>query len=742
MKKSDLLELLKHAHLTVGELRSEVQSLTPAVADVLTRSVRRKSLARLPAASEKVKNLIQKMPVSLEGDLKGTSLRDLTIKAVRDGVQKDNSLRSDDAVKVEVERLSKAASKRGAPAAGSNSSLAEALGEDLPIAFHPDFQTELESARIYRLADTVKLSDRVTQTLVRDAGSLAQITGSQLDNWVAQKKVSAAEAEEVGRALSIYHLVDGQPELVERIVGAVQAPSEVVTWTADVWVELIQQSKVPLPEGQTVQHYAQFLRKKAVRLFPSAALSHRLSQSGNRALSAFFAQNEGALALDLTHSSSALRGLSFADGTTEPEKANLLRQARGYQRAAALTDDVLDAALLVEKGFASAITVARKSPADFAEQTDLPIAVATKYHDKAKDIAAGVAAHVGTVFDLLDGGIGATVVGNVSADAGNFLKDLPGFADYFGSQDFCRCKHCQSIFGPAAYFVDLMTFIDERVTQVVYKDLPAHPLALKSRRPDLWTLELTCQNTNTVIPYLFIINEILENAVAQHAGFSGSFADRAAVTGKVYREVLPSQVGSFQQPFHLAFEEFATYLQHWSKSLADVAKGANLTGDALARLCLGLSPEEWNLMVDVNSNLPFLRRVYAAPSLTVSSGVVAPVDATQIRKGMGLSRAELGEIVESRFVKSAAPAIQIKATKRSPESIQNDVERLQGATPSALDRMHRFVRLLRKTRWRVGELDLVLSHLESAGLGNELRAPSAGGVAAIFRLQNGSGPLR
>ena len=94
-----------------------------------------------------------------------------------------------------------------------------------------------------------------------------------------------------------------------------------------------------------------------------------------------------------------------------------------------------------------------------------------------------------------------------------------------------------------------MCFVDENVTQSFFASKPTHPLNLQTRRPDLWTLELTCENTNKPIPYLVIINEILENAVAQDAGFAGNFADRAAVETKVYKDTLPGAKRGAMQAF-------------------------------------------------------------------------------------------------------------------------------------------------------------------------------------------------
>ena len=50
--------------------------------------------------------------------------------------------------------------------------------------------------------------------------------------------------------------------------------------------------------------------------------------------------------------------------------------------------------------------------------------------------------------------------------------------------------------------------------------LLANVLNLKVRRPDLWELPLTCENTTTLVPYLDIINEILESFIAKKKGFA------------------------------------------------------------------------------------------------------------------------------------------------------------------------------------------------------------------------------
>jgi hypothetical protein len=91
--------------------------------------------------------------------------------------------------------------------------------------------------------------------------------------------------------------------------------------------------------------------------------------------------------------------------------------------------------------------------------------------------------------------------------AGSVLENQPTLQSLFGSQDACACGHCNSVLGPAAYFVDILQF----VRNVQNGRLLA---TLLGRRPDLQDVELSCNNTNTEVPSSDLALEILENAVA------------------------------------------------------------------------------------------------------------------------------------------------------------------------------------------------------------------------------------
>ena len=449
----------------------------------------------------------------------------------------------------------------------------------------------------------------------------------------------------------------------------------------------------------------------------------------------FFKDNADVLGADLTLGSADIGTLTFAAGASDQDKAMVLANARTYQRAMTIAEDIADADALVAGGFGSAMAVATTRADVVAARTGLKSDVVARYQEKAKRVASGVTAQIGSLIDIVKGGFKDTGVGNVSPQLLEYIKEIPGFEDFFGNQDYCNCDHCSSILSPAAYFVDLMTFVDEHVTQTTFAAKPNHPLKLQNRRPDLWTIELTCANTNTPIPYLVIINEILENAVAKDAGFAGNFADRLAVGTKVYKDTLTDRLDSFAQPLNLAFEELRTYLRHFERNLADMAEAGGATGETLARLRLALPPKDYQLVTQPNANLPFLRRVYGI-QFTDVGGTIQKFDAQTLLKPLVVTRVQLGELVASQFATAdGALSIRITGEKRSAESVQNDIENVSGLTAAALDRIHRFVRLWRATGWRIGELDLVLRHLKQAGIGAGIDPVVLQAVAHLHRLQ-------
>ena len=101
--------------------------------------------------------------------------------------------------------------------------------------------------------------------------------------------------------------------------------------------------------------------------------------------------------------------------------------------------------------------------------------------------------------------------GDIAAlHAGNeAVSDFPYWNNLFKGGDMCACKHCRSVYSPAAYFADLLMFLKDRKPD----GIPVKDILFK-RRPDLGDLELNCENANVTLPYIDVVNEVLEEVVA------------------------------------------------------------------------------------------------------------------------------------------------------------------------------------------------------------------------------------
>lgn len=92
--------------------------------------------------------------------------------------------------------------------------------------------------------------------------------------------------------------------------------------------------------------------------------------------------------------------------------------------------------------------------------------------------------------------------GNVSSEGD---QQEINFSTMFGLGGM-GCVECASVFSPAAYFVDLL----EELDKVKGADSKSLRDKLLERRADLSLLELSYANTKILIPYLDLVNEVME----------------------------------------------------------------------------------------------------------------------------------------------------------------------------------------------------------------------------------------
>ena len=91
-------------------------------------------------------------------------------------------------------------------------------------------------------------------------------------------------------------------------------------------------------------------------------------------------------------------------------------------------------------------------------------------------------------------------------------NNIPNYADLFGNIDFKEGDDARSVYSPAAYLTDLLQMLDDEF--VTSED----NFDLDDRRGDIKDIDLDAENTNTLIPYLDIVNEVLEGRVSEISG--------------------------------------------------------------------------------------------------------------------------------------------------------------------------------------------------------------------------------
>jgi peptidoglycan hydrolase-like protein with peptidoglycan-binding domain len=336
----------------------------------------------------------------------------------------------------------------------------------------------------------------------------------------------------------------------------IREAADLVRLTEERWTSLVRDQGVGVPPDtpgagaeDKALNYARRLARQVEAKFPTLFFAARLdeaSQDDSR-VAAFL---RGQPSYDLMKTNPAA-----AQDLTPPERGRLADLQRVYRVVSGATassprmSNAEESFALARSGVRSASQIARQDRDDFARRHREVFS-----EERAREVH-GQAARTNAVALALFGenGTGLNRVGlralpkldteSMKVRARTVANLIPDWEGLFGGSDFCACRECGSAHGPAAYFVDILNFLDERKvdegSQRSVKD------ALFDRRPDLGDIELSCENTNTVLPFVDLVNEILENAVAPPAEFEPFDLDPALEADLDREAVSPELAAAF-----------------------------------------------------------------------------------------------------------------------------------------------------------------------------------------------------
>ncbi len=466
---------------------------------------------------------------------------------------------------------------------------------------------------------------------------------------------------------------------------------------AEPWSQLLT-ADVPIPNeipGDTPEskqaNYAEYLAAQVRLSYPTAAVA-QMVKSGELPLTgaangvsdqvhAFLTQHQGKFEIGVqpVQQYIAQNNLQIAEET--------VKQVKRLQRVYQITPSDQALTGLMKRGIDAAYHVVRYDKYTFVQNFAADIGGtdnAALTYDRSVQIHNAV---LNIALSYLNArtapAIGVhsppSVLDPVPTNAGDVIA-YATLESLFGSMDFCACDHCRSILSPAAYLVDLLLFLDQPKPAAGTENPQT---VLLERRPDIQCLPLTCENTNTALPYIDVVNETLEYFVANAAANAAQNPPKPPLDGYVGYDsngiasedllaspqfVIDAAYTTLQGehfpaplPFHQPLEYLRRYFNKFEVPLPlamerlrkndDLERGANPYDwrDTLMEE-LDLSRAEYDILTTSNVNVnDELKKIFGFPSTET-----APIDklsnAKQFTRRIWITYDDLVAILRTRFV--------------------------------------------------------------------------------------------
>ena len=458
--------------------------------------------------------------------------------------------------------------------------------------------------------------------LASDTAKRAVITAAQRFNsddpkqfWsehLPQAGLDAAQIEGLKLNNQLYALTDGHLPLIEalQVQRGITSALELLHFTDQDWRDTI--ASVGLPEG--IQHADGFiseLRDTLHAAYPTAKIALMVQRQEfatigdlQTPLNAFFLS---APSFDFGNS----RVADFADIITsiapEPgQNAAVNDTLKTLQRVFQISPTPEAMTQLLDAGIHSAFQVAGVPEASFINRFATILGseeLARLVHHRAGFISTRVLDAIITNRELTDIAKPAAS----GSDSGQTLAAtkllFPNFEALFGDLSMCESRDCRSVTSPAAYLVDILRFLD----QLSPNTAGASPLdALTQRRPDLLHLRLTCENTNTIIPYIDLVNEVLEYYVAHDQLDALAIQNNSNETASELRaypqhvsleayKKLATAVYPFTLPYHQPLDSIRAFLPDNLKR-AELMRRFEVSGPSVVAEQLRLSAREYAII--------------------------------------------------------------------------------------------------------------------------------------------------
>jgi hypothetical protein len=507
--------------------------------------------------------------------------------------------------------------------------------------------------------------------------------------------------------------------------------------------------------GDPIEQFARLLARRFEERYPTAALAGRLAKDrGELPLEATqgvqrFLDGAPAFCVRHTHIDRFVKDMGTNARAASEDKAQVVSDLKTLQRAYKLTPRFAHVQAMLVAGHNSAYAIYATGPTAFSATMTAAGATpdeATALFNQAEQVYATTLTLLANFNSAFNSATPAAVAPPIaSAELQAALVSFPSLQSLFGSTDYCACEECRAIHGPAAYLTDILEFLKHRPAT----GMPNAREVLFARRPDLAQIELSCANTNGVVPYIDLVCEILEDAVVapaagvvrgrQTAGTDEERRANPAFVNNAAYTTLKDAVFPHAMPFDLFTAEVRAFLRQlgvpWHDLLSAFQIPAQGTGDPsptrtrIAAERFGFSAKALELVTTAspaapwthfgllqnNTNVPDPRKPDDPASaksgtwLQILGYVPILLDRTR------LEHRELIQLLATRYINpSGAIKIEMEGTDGFA-SCDTGKQTVKTWTAEALSRFSRFVRLWRQLRCPIWDLDKVLTTPAVAG---------------------------
>lgn len=422
-----------------------------------------------------------------------------------------------------------------------------------------------------------------------------------------------------------------------------------------------------------------------------------------------------------------------------------------FQRCIKLADGIYDfntVVSLMNADMTSAVKIVQKGKYKFQELMEamgMPFPVAHTIYCRAKatnDTTKEMAMNY-VLYERPNSFVPQALKQKVSVNTKRGGGNLPNMETLFGNMDTCHCKHCQSVYSPAAYLTDMLHWLSgDVVCQVSNQTAYA---ALDSRRPDIKYLQLNCKNAHTLMPYIDLVNEVLlANMVGnpsvnlmkqlqtneeteqlmvepEHLGHTDFDAAKALLQAAKYPLSLP---------YDMEWSESRAYLEKLGIGHAELLQVFGDNDDPYyeditwAKAYLGLSEGEYELLIENTPIGDFWKDYLNLDGQTKNLG--------QLLDALEMDKATFQAIYETKFVKGRN---LLPKEEDFTDCSWDEFEISSTLTPILLHKLLRFVRLQKASGLKTWQLDELISNHSSRNIVEQLIIHIAGVLVIGYQLK-------